>query len=133
MNILDTARIYRKIILEAISKVDDKTASEAPALSPNLKGNGELVAAGTRINWNGQLKRAVVDLWDTEDNNPDNAAVLWEDIEYREGYRIIPNIITVSSAFALDEIGWWQDSKYKSKLASNVYTPDQYPAGWEKL
>ena len=44
----------------------------------------------------------------------------------------IPETITVGLAFAMDELGWWGGKLYKSKLAANVYTPDQYPAGWEE-
>lgn len=131
MSILETARKYREILISAIQSVDDKTGSAAPDLFPRLNNSGELVKVGTRINWKGSLKRAAVDLWDRIENNPDNAPALWEDIQYKEGYRIIPDIITVGTAFALDEIGWWEDAKYKSLLNANVYTPVQYPSGWE--
>ncbi len=116
---------------KAAPTLDDATASTAPEMFPRLRENGALVSAGTRINWNGTVKRAAVDLWDTVENNPDNAPALWEDIEYREGYRIIPEDITATGAFALGECGWWGDTLMRSKLAANVYTPDQYPAGWE--
>lgn len=108
----------------------DALASIAVAVYPELNEDGELIKAGTRINWNGAIKRAAVDLWDTAENNPVNAPALWEDINYKEGYRIIPETITVGTAFAMDECGWWNDVLYKSVIASNVYTPDQYPAGW---
>ena len=123
----------RKIIEQAVASLPDKEASEAATLFPRLKRNSALVTAGTRINWNGTVKRASVDLWDTEANNPDNAPTLWEDLAYREGYRIIPSTITAGTAFALDECGWWADVLYKSLMNANVYTPDQYPAGWEKV
>lgn len=109
----------------------DAQASLAIEVYPTLKTSGNLVKSGTRINWNGKIKRAAVDLYDTTENNPDNAPTLWEDINYREGYRIIPDIITVGTAFAKDECGWWGDVLYKSLLDSNVYTPESYPAGWE--
>lgn len=109
----------------------DALASIAVDVYPELNEDGELIKAGTRIKWNGVLKRASVDLWDTAENNPENAPSLWENIEYKEGYRIIPNVITVGTAFALNEYGWWNDVLYKSIIASNVYTPEQYPAGWE--
>lgn len=121
----------RAIVEQAASSLDDKTASTAGMLFPRLKQDGALIKAGTRINWNGKLKRAAVDLWDTQENNPDNAPTLWEDIAYRDGYRIIPATITAGTAFALDECGWWGDTLYRSKLAANVYTPEQYSAGWE--
>lgn len=123
----------RSIVEQAAVSLDDKTASEAATLFPSLKGDGSLIAYGTRINWRGTIKRAANDLWDTTENNPDNAPNMWEDISYREGFRIIPEVISAAAAFALDEIGWWKDEKYISKLAANVYTPDQYPDGWQKV
>lgn len=111
--------------------VDDKTASIAPELFDLLEEDGSLIEHGTRINWNGTLKRAAVDLWDTKENNPDNAPTLWEDIQYRRGYRIIPETVTAGLAFAKDECGWWGDVLYRSTIDSNVWTPEQYPAGWE--
>lgn len=133
MNYIEIARKLRAIIVAASSSLDDKTASTAAPLFPKLKQNGELVKAGTRINWNGVIKKAAVDLWDTVENNPDNAPTLWETIEYRDGYRNIPATITVTTMFAKDERGWWNGVLYKSLIASNVYTPEQYPAGWEAV
>lgn len=133
MGILEKARKYRAVIESAMALTDDKIASEAPELFPSLAASDTLITAGTRINWNGTLKRAASDLWDTVTNNPDNAPSLWEDIEYREGHRIIPETITVGTAFAKDEYGWWNDALYKSLVDANVYTPEQYPAGWEKI
>lgn len=119
------------VIASGCKLVDDKTASVAPKLFDSLKEDGSLVEHGTRINWNGTLKRAAVDLWDTPENNPVNAPTLWEDILYRLGYRIIPETITVGLAFAEGECGWWGDTLYCSKVANNTYTPEQYPDNWE--
>lgn len=121
----------RSIIEQAATSLDDQTASTAAMLFPALKQDGSLVKAGARINHGGVIKRAAVDLWDTAENEPDAAPALWEDIAYRKGYRIIPETITASAAFALDECGWWEDRLYKSKIPTNVYNPAQYPDGWE--
>lgn len=123
----------RAIVEQAAASLDDQTASAGAALFPRLKQDGALVKAGTRINWNGILKRAAVDLWDTDANNPDNAPRLWEDIAYRDGFRIIPQTITAGTAFALDECGWWGDTLYRSTIPNNVWTPEQYSAGWEAV
>ena len=131
MSILQDARAMRPIIEQAAASLDDQTASTAPSLLRRLRQDGKLVSAGTRINWGGTIKRAAVDLWDTTDNTPDAAPTLWEDIDYRDGYRVIQAVITAGTAFCLGELGWWGDKLYKSKLAANVYTPEQYPAGWE--
>ena len=96
----------RSIVEQAATSLDDKTASTAATLFPRLKENGELVKAGTRINWNSVIKKAAVDLWDTQGNNPDNAPTLWEDIPYRNGIRIIPETITAGTYFTEGEYGW---------------------------
>lgn len=130
MTILETARKLRPIIEKAAQSLDDKTASEAPEIFGGMKNDNSLIKAGTRINWRGSLKQAAVDLWGTEQNNPDNAPTLWQDISYRDGVRVIPATITVTEAFSKGELGWWADSIYESLNDANVYTPEQYPAGW---
>jgi hypothetical protein len=124
------ARLHA-VIVASRKLVDDKTASVAPELFGRLKEDGSLVEHGTRISWNGTLKRAAVDLWDTAENNPDNAPTLWEDINYRAGHRIIPEVITVGLAFSNGETGWWGDVLKRSKADNNVWTPEQYPDYWE--
>ena len=127
---LEAAKPVREAMDRAGGMLNDAEASTVSESYPTLKQDGQLVKAGTRINWYGQLKRAAVDLWDTIENNPDNAPVLWEDINYKDGYRIIPDVITAGTAFALGERGWWKDKLYESQMAANVYTPDEYPSGW---
>lgn len=132
-DIIEQARKLRPVIERAVESLDDVTASTAPALFPALKQDGQLVRAGTRINWHGEIRRAAVDLWDAVENDPDHAPTLWESIAYRDGIRIIPEVITAGAAFVDGELGWWGDELYRSKLPNNVYTPAQYAAGWEKV
>ena len=123
----------RVIVEQAAASLDDKTASEAPTLFPRLKQDGSLIRAGTRINHNGEIKKAAVDLWDTADNSPDNAPTLWETLDYKDGYRIIPETITVTGAFAKGERGWWNGKLYESVAENNVYTPEQYADNWTEV
>ncbi len=132
-NLVDLARKLRPFIIQAAQSLDDKTASEATELFDSLKNDGNLIKAGTRINWAGTLKQAAVDLWDTETNNPDNAPSLWRDIAYKQGIRIIPTTITVTEAFSIGERGWWGEALYESLFDANVYTPKQYPTGWKMV
>jgi hypothetical protein len=132
-DILEQARKLRPVIELAAQSLDDATASTAPVLFPTLKLDGQLVRAGTRINWHGEIKRAAADLWDNANNDPDHAPTLWESLGYRNGIRIIPEIITAGTAFVDGELGWWGDALYRSKLPANVYTPAQYPDGWEAV
>lgn len=124
---------WRRKIELASSTMPDEDAVTSPELFPAMKYEGELIKNGTRINWMNVVKRAAVDLWDTEANNPDNAPTLWEDITFTGTYRDIPEVITVGLAFMKDEIGMWKGELYKSLLDNNVYNPDRYAAGWEKV
>lgn len=110
----------------------DIQASLAVSVYPTLKQDGSLIKSGTRINYNGTIIRAAVDLYDTETNSPENAPTLWEALNYKDGYRIIPEVITVGTAFSKGELGWWNDELYESLVNSNVYTPDQYAPNWSK-
>ena len=127
------AQTIRGFIETAAEGLDDATASQMALLFPGLKGDGSLVKSGTRINWNGVVKRAAVDLWDTETNNPDNAPTLWEDLAYIDGIRIIPDVITAGTAFSKGEHGWWNGDLYESQADNNVWTPDAYPAYWTEV
>ena len=123
----------RSVVEQAVASLDDKTASTAVTLFRGMLYDGKLIKGGTRIRWKGTVKKAGADLWDLEQNNPDNAPVLWADIPYRNGYRIIPQIIHVTEAFAKDECGWEGDILYRSKKDNNVYTPAVRPDDWEKV
>lgn len=131
MNILQQARLLRRNIVKGSVSLEDKDASLTPELFSGLKEDGSLVKAGTRINWENVVKRAAVDLWDTIENNPNNAPQLWEDLLYKNGIRIIPETITTGTLFMKDELGYWGDDLYKSLIDNNVWTPVAYPAGWE--
>ena len=125
----------RKLIANIIKlreSATDAQATLAVSVYPTLKNDGSLIKSGTRIRHNNTIIRAAVDLYDTETNSPDNAPVLWETINYKDGYRIIPETITVGTAFSKGELGWWNDELYESLVDANVYTPEQYASNWSK-
>ena len=125
------ARAIRQILVNGSASLTDAAVSMAPECLDRMTYDGSLIKHGTRINWGGEIKRAAVDLYDREDQDPAHAPTLWEAVMYRLGYRIIPETITVGLAFSEGEIGWWGDKLYRSKVNNNVYTPAQYPDNWE--
>lgn len=129
----ERALALRALIEKAAVSLDDRDASISAELFPRMKYDGSLIEYQTRINWKGRIKKAAANLYDTELNDPDHAPNLWTDIQYRDGYRIIPEVISAADAFAKDEIGWWGDDKYRSLQDGNVWTPAAYPAAWEKI
>lgn len=120
----------REMMHKAAVSLDDKDASTAAELFPRMKYDDSLIPYQTRINWHGVVKMAALDVWDREENNPDNAPALWSDLKYRDGIRIIPEVITAAEMFAKGEQGWWGEDLYESLIDANVYTPVQYPSGW---
>lgn len=131
MTVLEQVQALRAALDTLTENATDAVASTTAIAFPRLKESGELVRAGVRINWKGVIKKAAVDLWDTAENNPDNAPTLWEDLPYKDGYRIIPDVITVTAAFSKGECGWWEGVLYRSKADGNVYSPAVYPDNWE--
>jgi hypothetical protein len=123
----------RSLAMESAVTLEDTEASIIPEMFPTLKEDSSLIPAGTRINWHGSLRKAAVDLWDTVENNPDNAPTLWEAISYEGSYRIIPEAITSTQSFAKGEKGWWEDVLYESLYDANVWNPEQFAAGWQKV
>lgn len=132
---LTADEVNRLFITQNIQTIitDDATASRAVEFHPGMEYNGKLIPAKTRIRWGNGLKRATVDIWDTESNNPDNAPTLWEDIAYRDGFRIIPDIITATLTFSEGEYGWEGDVLYRSKINGNSFPPSVVPDNWEAV
>lgn len=127
----EKARQLRPLIEKAAVSLDDADASMSAELFPQLKQDGSLIEANTRINWKGKVMKSAAALWDREENDPDHAPTLWTELAYRDGIRIIPEVITVTTQFSEGEMGWWGDVLYRSKVNGNVYTPAQYAANWE--
>ena len=132
---LTADEVNRLFIMRNINTVitDDATASRAVEFHPEMKYDGSLIEAGTRIRWGDGLKRAAVDLWDTKEKNPDNSPTLWADLLYKNGFRIIDEVLTVTTAFSNGELGWWGEDLFRSKKDSNVYTPAVRPDDWEAV
>lgn len=123
--------LLRSLLEKAAASLDDKDASQCAEFFPRMKYNGNLITYKTRINWNGTVKMAAADLWDLENNNPDNAPNLWTNIDYKDGYRYIKANASAAEAFAKGEKGWWEDQLYESLYDANIYTPQTWPMGWK--
>lgn len=115
--------------------IPEQTASRMIGFYPAMSDlePGVLIPAGTRINWNGQLMRAAVDLWNAEENDPDNAPALWTGIAYKDGIRIAPETFTAENAAGMGEMMWFGGSVYRSLMDGNAYTPEEAPEAWERL
>lgn len=128
---LEEAREWRKKQETGAAELFDREASMLVDLYPPMRYDGKLIEVGTRIKWKDKLKRASVALWDREENNPDNAPALWEDVLYADGVRVIVENMPAALAFSYLEEGWWRNQVYISQMHGNVYTPVTAPEQWK--
>lgn len=122
-----------RTVMDKVSELlDDAQASKVVELYKPYPKDGSLVKVGRRINWNGVLLRAKVDLWATDENNPDNAPGLWEKIAYRDGYRVLSEPITASNPVQPGEKCWEGDVLYECIYhVVCTYRPSEYAAAWK--
>lgn len=123
----------REIAAGAAAELEDAAASQVAELFPRLTRDGKRIEAGTRICWKSVVRKAAVDLWDTAENDPDHAPSLWEAVYYVDGYRVIPETVSAAAAFDKGERGIWKGAVYESLQENNVWNPEQFAAGWNKL
>ena len=116
-------------IMTILNNASDQVRSEAVDMHDHWWVNVEY-KVGDVLQFGGKLYRCNLDHTSQETWKPDVSPSLWTQIMYRDGIRIIPEVITATQAFAKDEIGWWGDAMYRSLIDANVHTPEQYPAGW---
>ena len=93
------------------------------------------VYAGNRIQFEGKLYKVLQDHTTQADWTPDVTPALYVEIAPEGEYREIKDNMLSTEAFAKGEIGWYKtkDNLWKSTIDANVYTPESYPNGWEKV
>lgn len=112
----------------------DEQALVVPEIYP-LWAAGRAYAADARVRSADKLWKCLQAHTSQKGWEPENTAALWVEIAAPGEYREIKDGMLSTEAFALGEIGWWQteDNLYKSLIDNNVYTPESYAAGWEKV
>lgn len=135
---LDKAQTEQSAMRAVMDKVcpllDDAQASTVIELYAPYPNDGSPIKAAARVNWHGKLVRAKVDLWATDENNPDNAPDLWEGIKYRDGYRVLTGPITASNPVQPGEKCWEGGVLYECVYhVACTYRPSEYAPAWEAV
>ncbi|MCF0185652.1 MAG: hypothetical protein HUJ98_04080 [Bacteroidaceae bacterium] len=123
----------RNIIEQGADVTPLKDLGDAQSTTRCFNGDGSVIKAGWRYHIDDTIYIAMVDMWDTEQYYPkdDIIGALWLEVEYHNGIRIIPDSINTTLQWSKDELGWRNDTLYKSLMDNNVWTPELYPSGWE--
>ena len=116
--------------------VDDDKAYKYPTLFDAWEA-GKDYKKGDRVERLGKLWKALQPHKSIDDWAPGEEGVeaLWVEIAAPGEYREIKEGMLSTEAFAIGEIGWYktEDNLYRSMIDANVWTPDEFPTGWEKI
>lgn len=79
-----------------------------------------------------QLYKVVSEHTSQSDWTPDNTSALYTPIGLtEEGYPVWSRPTGSHDAYGIDDIVDYNGVLYKSLIDGNVYSPDEYPTGWE--
>lgn len=139
----DEAMKIRSILTKgmSVSGIADSDASCAPTLFPSYES---LLASGKsftqedvqkrfRFTYGGKLYVVTQAHTMQSDWSPETAVSLYEEVQYKNGIRLIPENITAENPFSAGERGMDADGViWVSNCDNNVYTPSQYERNWTR-
>ena len=137
MNRLQAAEQFRRALQLFAQSLTDEVAMEVATVFPvyavgkSYKAN-EMFTYGTNEVGDPQLYRVVSDHTSQADWTPNSTPALYTPIGLsEEGYPVWSKPTGGHDAYDIGDIVDYNGTLYKSLIAANVYSPDEYPAGWE--
>jgi hypothetical protein len=95
---------------------------------------GEIFAYGVNGVGDPQLYKVVSEHTSQEDWKPDTTPTLYTPIGLTDkGYPIWSKPSGAHDAYGVGDIVEYNGKLYKSLIDGNVYSPDEYPSGWEDV
>ena len=139
MNKLQSAEQLRKALQMFAQTLADEQAMEIATVYPKyeigkLYKVNEMFTHGENNVGDPQLYRVVQEHTSQEDWIPSKTPSLYTPIGLDEnGYPIWSQPTGVHDAYNIGNIVDFNGTLYKSLVDGNVYAPDTYPTGWEKV
>lgn len=137
MNRLQAAEQLRKALQMFATSLDDEKAMEIPAVFDPWK-TGKTYAVGDFLTYgvNGvgdpQLYKVAQAHTAQADWTPDKTPALFTAVGLDEsGYPVWAQPTGAHDAYNAGDIVNYNGTLYKSLINGNVYSPEQYPTGWE--
>ncbi len=136
MSLIDRARALRPIIERLAAILEDEQALEAVELFPAWKADTEY-AIDDRVRYDGVLYKVLQAHTSQENWTPDTAVSLYVRVLIPD-----PQVIPVweqpsaGNAYMTGDKVYFptaEDDIYESTIDNNVWSPADYPAGWNKL
>lgn len=136
MSIIDEARYLRTIIEELSVNLDDEQAIESVKFFPAWKAGIEY-KTDDRVRYSDVLYKVLQNHTSQADWTPDTAVSLYTKVLIPD-----PKVIPVweqpsaENAYMKGDKVYFptaEDDVYQSKIDNNVWSPADYPQGWQKL
>lgn len=136
MTLIEKARALRRKIETLSASLDDEQALETVELFPIWKAD-TVYTAGDRVRYNDVLYKVLQGHTSQEDWTPDTAFSLFARVLIPD-----PEVIPVweqpsaGNAYMTGDKVYFptaEDDVYQSKIDNNVWSPADYPQGWQKL
>lgn len=137
MNKLQMAEQLRRALQMFVRSLSDDEAMEVATVFPQYEVGkaykvDEIFAYGENNVGDPQLYRVVQAHTSQEDWIPSATASLYTPIGLtEEGYPIWSRPTGAHDAYNISDIVDFNGTLYKSLINGNVYSPDEYPQGWE--
>lgn len=132
------AQQLRRAIQLFINTLDEDTALEVATVYPAWKVNtyyakGQIITYGTNSVGDPQLYKVITGHTSQADWTPDTAASLFDSFGLDEsGYPIWAQPTGAHDAYNTGDVVNYKGILYESLIDGNTWSPDVYPAGWQK-
>lgn len=137
MDRLQAAEQFRKALQLFAASLSDEQALEVATVYDYWTVNrtyvvGEYLLYGANATGDPQLYKVVQAHTSQENWTPETTPSLYEPIGLnKEGYPVWSRPSGAHDAYNKGDIVDYNGTLYKSLIDGNVYSPDEYPAGWE--
>ena len=139
MNRLQAAEQFRKALQMYAQTLTNEQAMEIATVYPVYEVGkaylvNEMFTYGVNEVGDSQLYRVVQAHTSQEDWKPDATPALYTPIGLNEeGYPVWSKPTGAHDAYNTGDIVDYNGTLYKSLIDGNVYSPEEYPAGWEAI
>lgn len=139
MNKLQRAEQLRRALQMFAASLTDEQALEIATVYPKWEigkayAAGEFITYGQNNVGDPQLYKVVSAHTSQADWTPDNTPALYTAIGLNDsGYPIWSKPSGAHDAYNMGDTVDYNGKLYKSLIDGNVYSPDEYPSGWEVM
>ena len=132
---VEKARRLRELIEKASVMLEDEDALEAVELFPEWRVGVEY-ELGKRVRYNGKLYKVVQPHTSQADWTPDVVPALFTEVAEPNQIPVWKQPTGAQDAYNTGDKVYYPDESgnvYESIVDNNVWSPENYPAGWKKI